>query len=160
MLRNRVKDFFSKEEYSRLYHRSKPTPPPWEPFELESPSSEKETLHPLQEEKVGILEETLKKFISEIYGALSTGIDKDFPTQLQRDISSLKKENTELRRKIDQLYEALLPILETFSEEIELDKKILKEMPELKFKKKDPFVLEKGDWAVPHERLKELLEEE
>lgn len=30
---------------------------------------------------------------------------------------------------------------------------------ELKFKKKDPFKLENGDWAVSYERLKELLEE-
>lgn len=43
-------------------------------------------------------------------------------------------------------------------EEQELDAKLLREMPELKFKKRDPFELEKGDWAVPHKRLKELLE--
>lgn len=45
-------------------------------------------------------------------------------------------------------------------EELKLEEKLQKEMPELKFKKQDPFVLVKGRWTVPYERLKELLEEE
>lgn len=43
---------------------------------------------------------------------------------------------------------------------IELEEKLEKEMPELKFEKQDPFKLAKGGWAVPYEKLKELLGEE
>ncbi|MCK4428468.1 MAG: hypothetical protein KAW16_08305, partial [candidate division Zixibacteria bacterium] len=60
----------------------------------------------------------------------------------------------------NRLSRLLLPFLEILEEETQIGKKLQKEMPELKFEKQDPFALREGGWAVPYERLKELLEEE
>ena len=63
----------------------------------------------------------------------STGVEM---TKTKPNLKQLLKEDRKLQRKLD------------------------KEMPPPKFKKGDPFALGKGGWAVPHEELKELLDED
>ncbi|KPL03407.1 MAG: hypothetical protein AMJ73_07230 [candidate division Zixibacteria bacterium SM1_73] len=79
---------------------------------------------------------------------------------LQRKIADLEKRNKELDDKLSRLNQLLLPFLESLEEETQIEEKLKKEMPKLKFKKQDPFALGKGGWGVPYEELKELLDEE
>ncbi len=99
------------------------------------------------------------KFIKDFVEAVRGKTTENIYTEFKEEIALLKRENRELKKKIDKLYAVLKPFIELVRHEKALDAKILKEMPELKFKKKDPFKLEKGDWVLPYEKLKEILEE-
>jgi hypothetical protein len=66
----------------------------------------------------------------------------------------------QLDDKLNELNRLLHLLLEILEEERQIEEKLQKEMPELKFEKQDPFALGKGGWGLPYEKLKELLEEE
>ncbi len=111
----------------------------------------------LSEKGIG---EAVKTAVHQILKDLSRQAIESEITQLQQKIVELEKRNKELDDKLNSLSRLLLPFREILEEEKQIEEKLQKEMPELKFEKQDPFTLGKGGWAVPYERLKELLEEE
>jgi len=103
------------------------------------------------------IREAFKTAVQQFLKYLSRQVIESEIAELQQKIRDPEKRNKELDDKLNKL---LLPFLEMLEEEMEIEEKLKKEMPELKFEKQDPFTLGKGGWAVPYERLKELLEEE
>lgn len=99
------------------------------------------------------LREAVKTAVEQFLKSLSRQVTESHIAQLQQKV-------VELENKLNRLNRLLLPFLEILEEEKQIEEKLQKEMPELKFEKQDPFTLKEGGWAVPYERLKELLEEE
>jgi hypothetical protein len=145
---------FGKEEMQR-----KSPAAAWGLSDLEFEIPKASKIAPTVEKEASSIKPILKKLIDETARVLGGQMEKTMSEELREEIALLKRQNEELRSEVNKLYKLVSPLVELISEEIKLDKKILKEMPELKFKKKDPFVLEKGDWALPYEKLKKALEE-
>jgi len=103
------------------------------------------------------IQEAFKTAVQQFLKYLSRQVIESEIAELQQKIRDLEKRNKELDDKLNTL---LLPFLEVLEEEKQIEEKLQKEMPKLKFKKQDPFALGKGGWGVPYEELKELLEEE
>jgi hypothetical protein len=100
----------------------------------------------------------------EIREAVKTAVEQ-FLKSLSRQvtessIAKFQQKIVELENKLNRLNRLLLPFLEILEEEIQIEEKLQKEMPALKFEKQDPFALKQGGWALPYEQLRELLEEE
>ena len=164
MLKNRLREILGERRWREVFGeeemQQKSSAAAWGLSNLECEIPKVIKIAPTVEKGTSTIEPILKKLIAETARALGGQMEKTVSEELREEISVLKRQNKELRSEVNKLYKLLSPLAEIISEEIKLDKKILKEMPELKFEKRDPFKLEKGDWAVSHERLKELLEEE
>ena len=106
------------------------------------------------------IREAVKTAVQQFLKYLNRQVIDSEIAELQRKIRDLEKRNKELDDKLNKLSQLLLPFLEMLEEETQIEKKLQKEMPELKFKRQDPFALRKGGWALPYEQLKVLLEEE
>lgn len=164
MSKNRLREILGERRWREVFGgeemQQKSSAAAWGLSDLECEIPKLTKIAPTVEKGTSPIEPALEKLIAETARALSGHMDKTVSQELREEISVLKRQNKQLRSEVNKLYRLLSPLVELISQEIKLDKKILKEMPELKFEKKDPFVLEKGDWAASHERLKELLEEE
>jgi vacuolar-type H+-ATPase subunit I/STV1 len=106
------------------------------------------------------IREAVKTAVEQFLKSLNRQVTESHIAQLQQKIVELEKKNKELDDKLNSLNRLLLPFLEILEEERQIEEKLQKEMPELKFEKQDPFALKEGGWALPYEQLKELLEEE
>ncbi|MGB2696237.1 MAG: hypothetical protein WBD28_00085 [Candidatus Zixiibacteriota bacterium] len=165
---NRLLKHLSKEDYISFFGLTKSEIASsiligWTPQEIEPcremtevPRGAK-TKTPLPGAK--ILDDLLQIISSQIATAFARELRDDVITELFTRLESLEEENKSLKKEVDKLRDLHVVFDKIQTMEKELDAKILKEMPELKFKKKDPFVLEKGDWALPYEKLKKVLEE-
>lgn len=160
MQRNRLKDILTTADYPELFGIQKGGGVPdrissfWVGQQAEF-SVVKSTGKPEME-----IREAVKTAVEQFLKYLSRQVTEGRIVELQSKIADLEKRNKELDDKLNKFNRLLLPFLEILEEERQIEEKLQKEMPELKFEKQDPFALAKGGWTVPYERLKELLEEE
>ena len=160
MQRNRLKDILATADYQELFGIQRGGGVPdrissfWVGQQAEF-SVVKSTGKPEME-----IREAVKTAVQQFLKYLNRQVIDSEIAELQRKIRDLEKRNKELDDKLNKLSQLLLPFLEMLEEETQIEKKLQKEMPELKFKRQDPFALRKGGWALPYEQLKVLLEEE
>ena len=160
MERNRVKNLLTQADYQRHFGtRQEKQLTGRIPSDWLDPSLEfLDVTHTVESDRE--IREAVKTALQQFFQNLSKQVTETRIAELQRKIADLEKRNKELDDKLNRLSRLLLPFLEILEEETQIGKKLQKEMPELKFEKQDPFALREGGWAVPYERLKELLEEE
>ena len=160
MERNRVKNLLTQADYQRYFGTGQEKQPIGRiPSDWLNPSLEfLDVTHTVESDSE--IREAFKTALQQFLHNLSKQVKDTHIAELQRKIGDLEKRNKELDDKLNKLNQLLLPLLEILEEEKQIEEKLQKEMPELKFKKQDPFALGKGGWGVPYEELKELLEEE